>query len=396
MRRIFLLPVVAVVFVAAGPANAHTIQVSPTNMTFAGVQPVGSPFPGVLQVQIKNTSSQSVSFTSATVTGDFFFGPDPFTQSVSFGTLIPGGTISFALYFNASAAGPRIGTLTMVDGASGSPQMFTLSGTGFTGAMVQSDAPAVDIVIPTLGTPITFPLRLVSVGDQPATVTGVSITGAGFSQTNACGAAMAQGQQCLVSVTFDPAVAGAVSGNLTVTNTGATNPLVIPVAGDAADFSLTIDPTAASATIKAGQQATYPFIVFGLPPGQGLDAIAFSCTGLPAGAACLVKAGSLLLPGPLSADLVISTTGSSAALHRRPPVSGWPWLAAALIVLVIPRKRRRASLLLLVATLGLVSLFVACGSSRSASSTPAGTFSITVTGARNGLTHSFPVTLTVR
>jgi hypothetical protein len=395
MRRTFLLLVVAT-FLAIGPANAQTIQVSPSNMTFAGVQPVGSPFPGVLQVQIKNTSSQSVSFTSATVTGDFFFGPVPFTQSVNFGTLIPGGTISFALYFNASAAGPRTGTLTMVDSASGSPQTFTLSGTGFTGAMVQSAASAVDIVIPTLGTATTFPLQLVSVGDQPATVTGVSITGAGFSQTNACGAAMAQGQQCLVNVTFAPAVAGLVTGTLTVTNTGATNPVVVPVTGDAADFGFIIDPTAASATIKAGQQATYPFIVGGLPGGQGLDAITFSCTGLPAGAVCMVKTGSLLLPGPLSADLVISTTGNSAALHPSLPVSRWPWFAAVVVALAIPRKRRRASLLLMVATLGLVGAIVGCGSSRSAMSTPAGTFSITVTGARNGLTHSFPVSLTVR
>ena len=399
MRRILLLATsilfVAIIFNAAG--HAQTIQVSPSVMSFPNLQPVGSPFPGVLQVQVNNTSSQSVSFTSAAVTGDFLFGPDPFTQNVSFGTLIPGGTISFALYFNASAPGARSGTLTLVDSAAGSPQTFALSGTGFTGAMVQSDTSALDIVIPTLGTATTQMLHIVSVGDQSVTATNVSITGAGFSQTNTCGAPMTQGQQCQINITFSPTVAGSVNGSLTVTNTGVTNPLVIPVTGDAADFSLTIDPATASATISPGQQATYPFIVFGLAPGQGLDAIAFSCTGLPPGAACMVKSGTLVLRGPLSADLVISTTGDgSASLHRSLPVSGWPWLAVVLVGLVIPRKRRRASLLLMVATLGFVCSFVSCGSSHSGTSTPAGTFSIVVNGTRNGLTHSFPVTLKVR
>src|SRR5579859_4704837 len=230
MRRIFLaLAVLFIAIIISATGQAQTIQVSPGSMTFSAVQPVGSPFPGVLPVLITNTSSTSVAFTSATVTGDFFFGPDPFTQSVSFGTLIPGGTISFNLYFNATAPGPRSGTLTLVDSAAGSPQSFTVSGTGFTGAMVQADSPAVDISIPTLGTSTTDPLQIVSVGTDPVTVTGVSITGAGFSQTNTCGAVMTQGQKCQVSVTFNPTVAGSVTGTLTVTNTGVTNPLTLAV-----------------------------------------------------------------------------------------------------------------------------------------------------------------------
>jgi hypothetical protein len=403
MRRIFLA--LAVLFVAiiiiSATGQAQTIQVSPGTMTFSTVQPVGSPFPGVLPVLVTNTSSQSVTFTSATVTGDFFFGPDPFTQSVSFGTLIPGGTISFNLYFNATAPGSRTGTLTLVDSAAGSPQSFTVSGTGFTGAMVQPDGQGpLSIYIPTLGTSITNQLHMVSVGTDPVTVTGVSVTGAGFSQTNTCGAVMAQGQNCQVNLIFDPTVAGQASGNLTVMNTGVTNPLVIPITGDAADFSFTIDPNSASASINAGQQAMFPFIVFGLPPGTNLDAIAFSCSGLPAGAACAVKAGSLLIPGPLSAELVISTTGSSASLHNKLPSRAWPWAAAfAMLALVIPRRGKRGSLLALLLMIGIagsVTAFVGCGSSRSAMSTPPGTFTITVSGMRNGLTHSFPVRLTVK
>lgn len=401
MRRIFLdLAVLSFAIISSAAGHAQTIQVSPTTMTFPALQPVGSPFPGVLQVQIQNTSSTSVNFSSVSITGDFFFGPDPFTQTGNFGTLIPGGFLSFALYFNASAPGLRTGTLTLVDNATGSPQTFTVTGNGFAGAMVQSDAPAINILSPTLGTSTTDPVQLVSVGTDPVTVTGVSITGAGFSQTNTCGAAMTQGQKCQVNVTFHPTVAGATTGSLTVTNTGATNPFVLPVTGDAADFSLTIDPQSASATVSAGQQATFPFVVGLLDPALGLDAIAFSCSGLPAGAACAVKSGPFLLPGPISAEVVVSTTGNSAALHTPRPLGRWPWaVAVALVGLVFPRKAKRASLLtvlMLIAIVGSMTALVSCGSSRSAMSTPAGTFSITVTGMRNGLTHSFPITLTVR
>jgi hypothetical protein len=68
---------------------------------------------------------------------------------------------------------------------------------------------------------------------------------------------------------------------------------------------------------------------------------------------------------------------------------------AALIF--IPRRRRKLSafLAMLIAT-GMMGAIVSCGgSSVNPNGTPAGTYNITVSGTRSGLTQSFPVVMNV-
>jgi len=371
-------------------------------MTFPDLQPVGSPLPGTLQVTITNNSAQTVNLVSETVTGDFFFGSDPPSQSLSFGsfgTLLPGRSLGFLMLFSASAAGPRTGTFTLVDDAQGSPQTFTLTGTGFAVSMIQPRNAKLDLIAAILGTPASRIEEIVAVGNQTVTISSVNISGTGFSQTNNCGGAMTQGQTCQITVVFNPPVAGPETGTLTVANTGATNPLTIPLTGDAGDFAFFMDPsTPTSVTITAGQQASFPFFVTGFLGNEGLAAITFSCAGLPPGASCrAMSTGQNLPSGPLPAALVISTTPRDFASLYRTPVWGWT-VAVVAIALLARRRKQGMRILMTVATCAMLATSISCGGSPGSGGggTPAGTFSLTATGMRNGLTHSFPVTLTVR
>jgi hypothetical protein len=375
---------------------AQAIQVSPNPLNFPGLQPVGSPLPGVLQVVISNPGTQALNISLAIVTGDFMFASDPPSQSLNFGLVGAGSKLGFLLLFNATASGPRTGTLTLVDNAPGSPQTVAISGTGFAGAMIQPRNAKLDLVSAAVGTPANGIEEIVSVGNQSVTITSVGISGTGFSQTNNCGAAMIQGQTCQITVLFNPPVAGLQTGTLTIANTGTVNPVTIPLTGDAADFSLSV-PDASSATITAGQQAKFLLIVGGGFDAQIFADFAFSCNGLPAGAMCSFNGGQFLPEGALPVQIVISTTGRSASLHRNLP--GWEWCLAGVAALTLIRRRRRklGSAAMMVMCGMLLTGLVSCGgSSGGAVGTPPGTYSITVSATRHGLTHTVPFTLTVQ
>lgn len=397
-RRISLLLGTAwLTVVLTAQAMAQAVQVSPNPLSFPVLQPVGSPLTGALQVVISNPSTQALNITSATVTGDFMFGSNPPSQSVNFGLVGAGSQLGFVLLFNATASGPRTGTLTLVDNAPGSPQTVAISGTGFTGAMIQPRTDKLALVTGAVGTPANGIAEIVSVGDQSVTVSSVSISGTGFSQTNNCGAAMIQGQTCQISVTFNPPVAGPQTGAITVANTGAVNPVTIALTGDAADFTMFVPLQDPTVMINAGEQAKYPLVLGAGFQGAIFSQFTFSCNGLPANSMCSFTGGPFLPEGDLPVQATVSTTARSAALHQNLP--GWEWCMAGVAALVLVRRRRFGSTAIMIIGGLLLAGLVSCGGSGASGgtgSTPAGTYSITISATRNGVTHTVPVTLVVR
>ena len=117
------------VTVFTGVSLGCSQTVIPANSTIdIGSLQVGTNANGALCLINKGTSTISV--TGVTVTGADF--------SLGNGTLLPlvlqpnGGSMVAGFNFAPTAAGTRTGQITFVDDASGSPQTFTLSGTGFT------------------------------------------------------------------------------------------------------------------------------------------------------------------------------------------------------------------------------------------------------------------------
>jgi Abnormal spindle-like microcephaly-assoc'd, ASPM-SPD-2-Hydin len=75
-------------------------------------------------VTLSNAGNAALSITTISTSGDF-------AQTNKCGTsLAAGGSCQISVTFTPTAGGSRTGTLTVADGASGSPQVVTLTGTG--------------------------------------------------------------------------------------------------------------------------------------------------------------------------------------------------------------------------------------------------------------------------
>jgi uncharacterized repeat protein (TIGR03803 family) len=88
-----------------------------------------------------------------------------------------------------------------------------------------------------IGVGVTSPVRkvtLTNTGTASLSISSIAITGADpgdFAQTHTCGASLAAGASCTISVTFAPAATGARSASLSVTDGAAGSPQKVALSG---------------------------------------------------------------------------------------------------------------------------------------------------------------------
>jgi len=327
--------------------------------------------------------------------------------------------------FTPTATGSRTGTLTVTDnsnGIAGSTQTFWLSGTGV--APVASGFPT---------GPLSFGNQLINATSTAQTVTlsnsgGGTLTvngitgSANFALSNNCGTSRAAGASCTISVTFRPTATGLLSGSLTITDNALDSPQHDALSGTGQDFTLTTaSGSSTSATVSAGQSATYTLSVVG--QGGFNQSVSLTCAGAPSKSTCTVSP-STLTPGSSATNITVTvtTTAPSVRAPRSRPLPparpllpgpvGLVMLALALAAVVWTVRgwcqpevsRRRATFLTLAAGLLLTLAMAACGGGgrnglTTTPETPAGTYPLTVTG-RSGsgsatVSHSMTLTLHV-
>jgi hypothetical protein len=169
------------------------------------------------------------------------------------------------------------------------------------------------------------------------------------------------------------------------------------------DFS--IDASPASATIKAGQTATFTVTI---NPVNGMNSpVTFACSGLPAASSCTFSPASVTPNGsPVSTTLTINTTAPSAAavpFAGLPPWTVVSWSLTAMLGFFVIRtgvfgknSRRYATVF---GCIALLLCLVSCGGGNGPqqnpnNGTPPGSFSVTVT-ATSGGSHTAPLSITV-
>ncbi|HKD03170.1 MAG TPA: SBBP repeat-containing protein [Terriglobales bacterium] len=328
------------------------------------------------------------------------------TSSPNFPVVTPfQGSLSGASDVFVSKIGPKV-AFTMMAGAAGT------QGSAQTG----------------VGNQITFSYMITNTGDAVSGVTFtnfVPTSGATFAGTNsnACGGVSSGVVTCnlgtlntgtvvTVQVFLIPTVPGVLSNSAQVTVAGATG--VIASASASAivnDFGVTVSP--ASQTVPAGLPATYTVIVNTIPQNSSIpSSISLGVgSGLPAGTTTNFTTNPLpsLASGTATTTLTIGTTMRTTTITKL-GIQGGPlyatWLPVSGLALVglgiggkVSRRRRLFGGLALGLLLVLIGLLPACGPGKTTTvtnGTPAGTYTLTLTGTSGTVAHATSFTLVVQ
>ena len=193
---------------------AGTLSLSPASLSFA---PQVQGTTSTAQIVTLTNSGPVAVTTSIRTAGEF-------TQTNDCGTaLAPGAVCSIAVSFLPRTLEDRTGSLTVTNTLGGATYTIGLSGTG--AAVVSSSGATINLSTASLvfasqvkGTTSSAQFfTLTNTGSSDAVTANITVVG-DFAQTNKCGAMLAAGASCTVSVTFNPTAIGIRNGVLTVIN----------------------------------------------------------------------------------------------------------------------------------------------------------------------------------
>src|SRR5262245_51163011 len=103
-------------------AQGQAVNFAPNSLTFNGQ--VDFTTSGPKTVKLTNSGTSALNIASIATTGDF-------TETNTCGTVLAAGAkCNINVSFTPTLVGTETGTITITDNAPGSPQMFSLTGTG--------------------------------------------------------------------------------------------------------------------------------------------------------------------------------------------------------------------------------------------------------------------------
>jgi hypothetical protein len=311
--------------------------------------------------------------------------------------------------FTPSADGLRSASLLIADNIAGSPQSVSLSGIGGTVPIASITPSNVFFANQVVGTTsaastVTFSNQ----GSDLLSIAGISMTGnnaADFRQTNNCGTSLAAGASCNISVVFSPSSVGSRLATLSFADSASGSPQTVGLSGTASDFAVGSSDGSTSATVSAGQTATYHLRLSAENGFSG--SVLLACGDAVPYSNCTIPA----VPNPLlvnGADVPftvqVSTTGSTMSTGAIifPSSSNMSILLAGLTLAALGSVRRRRwqqgfSTAVVARCLSAAS----CGGGGANSApaprvTPAGNYQVTVNASTGKVTHPIVLTLKVQ
>jgi pro-kumamolisin-like protein/centrosomal CEP192-like protein len=218
-------------------SGAPVVSLTPKTLTFASTK-VGSTSAAKV-VTLKNTGKSTLDINGGGIT---ISGTDPssfLVKTTTCGaTLAAAASCTISVEFKPAASGTLIAALQVSDNAAGSPQSVSLSGTGAATAPVVSLTPK-SLTFTSTKVGFTSAAKVVTLKNTgTATLNiksaGITIVGtdkSSFTKTTTCGATVAVGASCTISVKFKPAATGALTATLDVADNAAGSPQSVSLAG---------------------------------------------------------------------------------------------------------------------------------------------------------------------
>ena len=277
-----------------GNGQALDAFLAPNNLNFTNL-PVGVQSPATL-VLLDNASNGPV-----TVYGFSFAGlsSSAFAQTnncpISPATLAGNSTCSIWVIFTAPSAGSFSATMSASTNAAIGQQTINMTGNspGAGALLTPSSLTFGNQTVLTSSSP--WIETLTNNSNTPLSITSISIPNASASdfsiQSTTCGAILAAGGNCTISILFTPPAAGNFSATLTVIDNAANSPQSIPLTGTGTAAGVPTPPSPGS----VGSTGSTQTATIQIPTGFTLGSIAVVTQGTPnldfnlvAGGSCTV------------------------------------------------------------------------------------------------------------
>ena len=217
----------------SGTGTSSTLSVTLTPSSIAFPATVVTLTSNAQLATLKNTGTSTVTISSIAIGGT---NASSFKEIGTCGaSLAAGASCSNYIGFRPQSAAALTGALVITDNAPGSPHQVTLTGTGTAVPTVTLSPTSLSFPTTAVGsTSLSQTVTVKNTGAVTLNVTGVTLTGtnpADFIALKTCLPTLAPGATCSVYVAFKPVAAAAYTANLSLSDSGASAPQIVPLSG---------------------------------------------------------------------------------------------------------------------------------------------------------------------
>lgn len=235
------------------------VRLSTDSMTFAPQEQNTTSLPQ--NFTIRNTGKTALAITSVTASAPYAI------SSNTCGTSLAAQSVcTVGVTFTPGAVGTITGTVTVVDADPTSPQTISLTGTGTGLPQVTLSPSSLSFgAVLVKGSSTPQMVTVTNTGQGTLTFTGgnaagIKITGTDptdYKQTNNCGASLAAGASCTITVTFTPLTSGTLTADVTLTDNTSSGTQTVTLTGSGVYPTVTLTPsTLAFGSVEVGYSSS--------------------------------------------------------------------------------------------------------------------------------------------